>query len=136
VTNKMDGDQQARVACEQLLEAFYNRVDRGRGADTLPLFHPDGSMRAGGQVLQNLDELAAAMRARDSDTSRRTAHRIGLFDFTRNGDRALAAGNLSVHIYSAPDANAPDATFQYETEFALDDERQWRILAITVSANN
>lgn len=132
----MNDDQQARVSCEQLLEAFYNRVDRGQGAGTLPLFHRNASMRAGGQVMQGLDELVAALRARDADTSRRTAHRIGLFDFTRNGDHALAAGNLSVHSYSATGANTPDATFQYETEFVLDDERQWRILAITVAANN
>ena len=134
VTNNMDGDHQARVACEQLLAAFYNRVDRGQGADTLPLFHPAGSMRAGGQVMENRDEIAAALQARDP--SRRTAHRIGLFDFTLKGDQAQAAGNLSVHVYSAADENTPDATFQYETEFVLDDEQQWRILAITVSAND
>jgi hypothetical protein len=76
-------------------------------------------------------EISAALRARNADPFRRTAHRIGLFDFTRTGDTTEATGNLAVHVISPDDCTRGEIGL-YESKFVRD-ENGWRILALSVT---
>ena len=102
--------------CEHLLLRHYRNVDSGVAAESAEFFTADAVFTARGSCWRGREEIAAALRARDAQSSRVTVHVLTNFVLSGlDGDAASGSGVLSV--YARGSDQRPEAVVPYVAEF-------------------
>lgn len=121
---------QARVACLDVIDAFFRRVDGGEAARTVELFTTDGELVMGSSSFSG-SGLAAAMRARQEDSGKQGVHVPATSSFHLLSP-AEAEVRTYLHLYRQADQRAdttpvPRAVTLLTDRFVKGDDGRWRI---------
>jgi hypothetical protein len=122
----------AQLACQDLIHAFADFIDRGTATQAATLFTDAGEMRSAGRAVVGQAALQKVFAKREADRARRTRHQVSNIVFEQSEPtRARAQSMLCLFVLGGEDATSPRAVSLFEDEFELGDDGRWRFAART-----